>query len=86
LEDFKNSGNPPWEDLVKSGCKLEIKYNISLIILLRVWLHNGNHIYKTGDFFFSILAPKPLKSYFFSNFQFSILVFGNTPPVRKGWL
>jgi hypothetical protein len=43
------------EDLAKSGYKPAIKYK-SLIILLYVWLHNENQIYKSGDIY-SFLFP-----------------------------
>jgi hypothetical protein len=50
----------------KSGYKLKIKHK-SLMIFLYVWLHNENHIYEFGDFYFflSFLATKNLQFFFF---------------------
>jgi hypothetical protein len=58
----RKSDNHPYGDLAKSGYKPEIKYKSS-IILLYVWLHNENHIYEFGNFYFflsSLLATENL--------------------------
>jgi hypothetical protein len=64
------------EDLAKSGYKPAIKYK-SLTILLYVWLHNENQIYKSGDFYSflspQLLATKNLQIHFL--FQFLIFNF-----------
>jgi hypothetical protein len=67
LKEFlfvEKSDNHPYGDLAKSGYKPEIKYKSS-IILLYVWLHNENHIYEFGNFYFflsSLLATENLIS------------------------
>ncbi len=67
------SGNPSQKDLAKSGYT---KYKL-LIVLLYVWLHNENHIYESGDFYFffpSFLANENLQKHFssiFFNFYFN---------------
>jgi hypothetical protein len=65
LKEFlfvEKSDNHPYGDLAKSGYKPEIKYKSS-IISLYVWLHDENHIYEFGNFYFflsSLLATENL--------------------------
>jgi hypothetical protein len=82
----KRHDDHPQENLAKSGYYPDMKYK-TLIILPYLWLHTENQIQKlfvfSSHFRRAVVAiEKTSKITSFSNFQFSISIFGETSPLK----
>jgi hypothetical protein len=75
----RESDDHLWEDLGKSGYKLDMEFCLK-IILLYFWLHSENQ----PLFVCSLLAIKNLQNHFISEFRISL--FGEILPAGKGLL